>query len=480
MTNNNGLYSRIESICRKAFYLLSLLACTAGCQDFTDDSGMEMPEPDLKFVEETLSLSLDEQECTVDVVSNLPWRVKTSASWIELLSSNGQGSGSFSISVSKNTDVLPREAEITGWIIEDEDTKLKVKQEGMGIALKRRALKVSSKGAEEVIPFTTMVSYTYELSEGCDWIHVTDGEAITPGIVNESSLKLKIDPNMSDQEEERSASLYLKGANGVVDELVITQDNKPLEDIDYLRMFYENANGDNWIKKWNFDAELKTDAENWPGVTVVGGRVTEIDFSSSGLLKNNIEGKITPLCYLSELTSLKFKHQKIEGIPEEIGLLTRLQTLWIIECGAGGNLPESLGNNAGLTSLNISNHPSNTPEGFNNTFTGNLDMLINISGIVTIKAYCNNFSGSLPVIPLDENNEPTTWNSLKEFIVYTNGFTGNIPYGYGTVIEKSGSSGIFRVANNQLNGQIPADLKAWSQYAKRKKAWILDGNSLTE
>lgn len=480
MAKNNGLYSKIRSICWKAFYSLFLLICMAGCQDFTDDSGMQMPEPDLKFVEETLNLPLDKKEYTVDVESNLPWRVKTSASWIELLSSNGQGSGSFSISVSKNTDVVSREAEIIGWIIEGNDTKLKVKQEGMGIALKKRALKVNSKGAEEVIPFTTLVSYTYELSEGCDWIHVTDGQVITPGIINESFLKLKIDPNMNGNEEERSASLYLKGANGVVDELVITQDNKPLEDIDYLRMFYENANGDNWIKKWNFDAELKTDAENWPGVTVVGGRVTEIDFSSSALLKNNIEGQITPLCYLSELTSLKFKHQKIEGIPEEIGLLTRLQTLWVIECGAGGNLPESLENNAGLTSLNISNHPTTTPDGFNNTFTGNLDMLLNVSGIITIKAYCNNFSGSLPVIPLDENNMPTTWNSLKEFIVYSNGFTGNIPYGYGIVIEKSGASGIFRVADNQLSGQIPADLKAWSQYEKRKAAWILNGNSLTE
>jgi hypothetical protein len=31
-----------------------------------------------------------------------------------------------------------------------------------------------------------------------------------------------------------------------------------------------------------------------------------------------------------------------------------------------------------------------------------------------------------------------------------------------------------------LSGQIPSDIKAWSQYATRKKDWILKGNNLTE
>lgn len=470
--------------CRQGFWgiicFLSLLMGMASCQDFTDDTGRTMPEPDLKFADGTLNLLLEEKEYTVDIESNLPWRVKTSATWIDLLSSNGVGTGSFRISVSENANVAPREAEIAGWIIEGAETKLKVVQEGVGIALKKRALKVGAEGsAEEVIPFLTMVTYTYELSEGCGWIHVTDGAAITPGIINESELKLAIDP-YTDIDEGRTASLYLKGSNGVTDVLTITQDKKPLSDIDYLRMFYENANGDNWMKKWNFGAELKTDAVNWPGVTVTNGRVTSIDFSSTALVKNNIEGEITPLCNLSELTALKFKNQKITGIPEEIGQLSQLTTLWIIECATSGNLPESLGKCELLTSFNISNHPTATPVGFNNTFTGNLDMLINIPDMVTIKAYCNNLSGSLPIIPLDGNNKPTTWKNLKEFMIYDNGFSGNIPYGYGTAIEKSGSSGIFRVNDNQLSGQIPADIKAWSQYATRKAGWILQGNSLTE
>lgn len=91
---------------------LSLLMGMASCQDFTDDTGRTMPEPDLKFADGTLNLPLEEKEYTVDIESNLPWRVKTSATWIDLLSSNGMGTGSFRISVSKNANVAPREAEI--------------------------------------------------------------------------------------------------------------------------------------------------------------------------------------------------------------------------------------------------------------------------------------------------------------------------------------------------------------------------------
>ena len=474
------ILNRILSLCGQSCIgrigLLSLLIGLSGCQDFTDDTGVTLPEPDLKFVDEALNLPLDEKEYTVDIESNLPWRVKTSAAWIDLLTSNGLKSGSFKMSVTKNTDVASREAEISAWIVEGAETKLKVVQEGIGIALKKRTLKVGAKGSEEeVIPFATMVAYTYELSEGCDWIHVTDGEPITPGVVNDSELKLKIDP-YKDVEDGRSAYLYLKGSNGVTDMLTITQDKKPLEDIDYLRMFYEGANGDNWVKKWNFDAPLETNATHWPGVKFENGRVVQIDIQEP----NNIVGDITPLCELSELKVLKFKHQKITGIPEEIGHLSQLTNLWIIESAAGGSLPESLGECQLLTSFNISNHPTATPAGFENSFSGNLDPLIKIPGIVTIKAYCNDLSGSLPVIPLDGSNKPTTWKNLMEFMVYDNEFNGSIPYGYGAVIEKSGPKGIFRVNDNQLSGQIPSDIKAWSQYATRKKDWILKGNNLTE
>lgn len=461
-----------------AICVLFLLFGMASCQDFTDDTGRTMPEPALKFIDETLNLPLEEKEYTVNIESNLPWRVKTSATWINLLSSNGMGTGSFKISVSKNTDVAPREAEIAGWIVEGAETKLKVVQEGMGIALKKRVLKVGAKGsAEEIIPFSTMVGYTYKLSDpNCDWVHVTDAAAVTPGIVNGLELKLRIDPYL-DTEEGRTVELSLIGDNGVTDVLTITQDQKPLEDIDYLRMFYEKANGANWIKKWNFDAELKTDAKNWPGITVQNGRVTSIIFTTA----NNINGDMTPLCYLSELKTLKFLRQHISFIPKEIGLLTNLTVLWVRECSLSGEIPESISNCRLLTEVAFANTPNTTPDEFKNNLTGGIGMLINLPGLEVVKLYCNQFSGSLPSIPLDANNNPTTWKNLREFMVYSNQLSGTIPYGYGVSIgNKGGTAGYFWVNDNHLSGTIPADIKKIPRYEKDKQTRMLQGNNLTE
>lgn len=80
------------------------------------------------------------------------------------------------------------------------------------------------------------------------------------------------------------------------------------------------------VKKWNFDAPLETNATHWPGVKFENGRVVQIDIQEP----NNIVGDITPLCELSELKVLKFKRQKITGIPEEIGHLSQLNNCGLL------------------------------------------------------------------------------------------------------------------------------------------------------
>ena len=67
---------RIIQFCKQSHIgmigLLFLLLGLAGCQDFTDDTGKTMPEPDLKFADGTLKLPLDEKEYEVDqAVPNL-------------------------------------------------------------------------------------------------------------------------------------------------------------------------------------------------------------------------------------------------------------------------------------------------------------------------------------------------------------------------------------------------------------------------
>ena len=229
--------------------------------------------------------------------------------------------------VQANPLLTQREATVTGWITTDHTWSQTVMQEGVGMKLGKSAFMVSVSEQNIKIPFTTVVDYTCVLPDDCDWLELKSQPAVTPVEVNE--LELVVHVKKLTGMEERKVEISLNGSNGISLPIQITQSSKVVEltDIDYLKEFYKNANGANWTKKWNFNAPLKTDAVNWPGVTVVNGRVKEIVFFTP----NNIVGDITPLCHLSELVTLKFKHQKLTGIPEEIGMLEKLNTLWIIE-----------------------------------------------------------------------------------------------------------------------------------------------------
>ena len=242
-----------------------------------------------------------------------------------------------------------------------------------------------------------------------------------------------------------------------------------------LKAFFDQASGQNWVKPWKTDAPMETNATNWPGVTFENGRVTQIYMITA----NGIEGDITPLCNLLEIRKLQLKYQQLTGIPQEIGRLTKMTHFWMVESAASGMIPESIAKCSVLTEFNVSNHPTNTPNGFANSFTGSINPLVKIPTLVTIKVYCNNFNGSLPVLPLD-NGQPTTWKGLKEFMVYSNSFSGSILAGYGISIAKHGTSGLFWVNDNQLSGTIPDDIKALPRYEKDKATRILKGNNLTE
>lgn len=466
----------LHNIVRAKMSLLGIgiCACLLSCQDFSDDTGTTVLPSDLYFEEQQLEISFEEEEYNIPIESTHPWRVKTNAEWIDLVVPNGMGSGSYKMKIERNTDLLPREAEMIAWVIEGKEIKQKIVQEGIGIAFKKNVLTLFSEAQTVRVPFVALVNYTWTLSDGCDWITVKNTPSATPNEMKEQELVLNIKEFTG--EGKRTASLFLNGANGAIIPLSITQ-TKQLEgweDIDYLRMFYEGANGASWVKKWNFEAPLQTDTKNWPGVTVTNGRVTGIEF----VTENNIVGELTPLCYLSELAVLKLKRQKIASIPQEIGKLKKLTNLWVVECAATGTIPEEIAECGNLAELNLSNHPTATPAGFENSFAGEIGILLNNSNLRTIKIYHNAFTGPIPVLPLNSDNQPEAWPNLKEFYVYDNSFTGSIPIGYGYLFSKNSTT--VNVTNCGLSGKVPDDLKSWAYYQTNKDARFLSGNNLTE
>lgn len=443
------------------------------CQDFTDHMGFAVPKEEFKFGKDIVQLGYQEQEADLEIYASAPWRVKTDVAWVDIVKANDLGNGQYKMKVQANPLLTQREATVTGWITTDHTWSQTVMQEGVGMKLGKSAFMVSVSEQNIKIPFTTVVDYTCVLPDDCDWLELKSQPAVTPVEVNE--LELVVHVKKLTGMEERKVEISLNGSNGISLPIQITQSSKVVEltDIDYLKEFYKNANGANWTKKWNFNAPLKTDAVNWPGVTVVNGRVKEIVFFTP----NNIVGDITPLCHLSELVTLKFKHQKLTGIPEEIGMLEKLNTLWIIECAAKGSVPKSLADCKQLKALNLSNHPTATPAGFVNSFTGNLADLLKNEALQSIKIYLNAFTGNIPVLPLDAEGRPTVWKDLRELYIYNNPLSGGIPVGYGYLFNH-GATG--NISNCGLSGKVPDDLKRTSFYQRHRTSLFLKGNSLEE
>ncbi|MBO1364271.1 hypothetical protein JHU38_10935 [Prevotella sp. A2931] len=452
---------------------ICLCAFLCACQDFTDNTGFAVQGEDFKFGNDVIRLGFNEQEYESDVYASAPWRVKTNVDWLNMIMANGPGNGRYKMKAWANPSLVQREGTVTGWITAEHTWTQTVIQEGVGMKLNQSTFMVSISEQTLRIPFTTAVNYTCALPQNCDWLELKSQPSATPGEIKD--LELEITVKKLTGGEERQAEITLNGANGISLPVQIVQSTKIVEktDIDYLKDFYRNANGANWIKKWNLEAPLKTDAVNWPGVTVVNGRVTEIVF----VTPNHIVGDITPLCHLSELVTLKFKHQKIAGIPEEIGMLKKLNTLWIIECAGKGAVPKSLADCKLLTALNLSNHPTATPAGFANSFTGNFGDLLKNEALRSIKIYLNAFTGTIPTLPLDDEGRPTIWKDLRELYIYNNPLSGGIPVGYGYLFDK-GATG--NISNCGLSGKIPEDLKRSAFYQRHRASLFLKGNSLYE
>tara|TARA_R110000823_G_scaffold5765_11_gene22765 strand:- start:7 stop:435 length:429 start_codon:yes stop_codon:yes gene_type:complete len=119
---------------------------------------------------------------------------------------------------------------------------------------------------------------------------------------------------------------------------------------------YTATNGDNWIKKWDFNQPIST----WYGVTVVDDKIVSINLSS-----NNLVG----------------------SIPSSIQDLKYLESFNVFKNNLKGHFPSELFKIQTIKHINISF----------NMFTGNLPESISLaSGLVSLELFMNQFSGSLP------------------------------------------------------------------------------------
>jgi RHS repeat-associated protein len=162
------------------------------------------------------------------------------------------------------------------------------------------------------------------------------------------------------------------------------------------------------------------------------------------LVNNKLSGTIpTTIQNLQKLKYLRLLNNQLTGsIPSELGELTTLETLGLDNNQLSGNIPATLGNLYSLTSLGLS---TNRLEG---EVPASLANLVNLTALSISN---NQLTGTLP--PLNNLTK------LQYFAAGKNYFTGEIPSSYANFKDLI----TFSVENNVLSGNFPSFVGQWTK-----------------
>lgn len=231
-------------------------------------------------------------------------------------------------------------------------------------------------------------------------------------------------------------------SNSVQVTFEVTSPIVPNPDYIALRALYLSTDGDNWDSQTDGNPEWPTastfmiypitpppgyeNLQSWHGVyldndSVIGlyfpvtnnltgsippeiGDLSNLTFM--GLIDNNLSGGIPPeLGNLSNLISLSLIDNNFNGgIPTELGNLSNLTSLSLSDSGLSGNIPPELGNLASLTYLSLSN---------SNLNGGIPPELGNLSNLTSLDISNNDLSGSIP-------SELSNLSNLTSLSLYNN------------------------------------------------------------
>lgn len=100
--------------------IITIIAAFAvtGCLNKEDETGFVPQTPEISFTQESVNVEKGGGEVVITLNSNLPWRIRSSASWVSCNESNGPEGGDITIKVARNRLREERTAVLTAWVTE--------------------------------------------------------------------------------------------------------------------------------------------------------------------------------------------------------------------------------------------------------------------------------------------------------------------------------------------------------------------------
>jgi len=237
---------------------------------------------------------------------------------------------------------------------------------------------------------------------------------------------------------------------------------------------YNQTNGAAWNSKTNW---LTGKVSTWEGVTLTGGRVSELalpannlsgalsyhigflqELQSLNLSSNNLQGTLpVAFVFLQKLKVLNLSENKFTGaIPSFTGLLTSLTDLNLSKNQLSGAIPQTIVLLCKLKALNLSD----------NALTGSLPSQIGLlASLQGLYVSNNKLQGAVPV---------SIGKLKKATNIYldNNKLSGALP----TSLGDADSLVFFNAANNNLTGAVPQTLTK----LKRLYLFNVSGNDIVD
>ena len=396
-------------------------------------------KPVLTVSPDALNASDEGGVLELTVTSNVEWTltIPEDAIWVSAEKKAGEGNDVVKFTVSPNEGLEARETELvfaSGNLV---PVKVKLAQMGQEpfFAIDMEKVEAAYGGGTYAIAVTTNLAWTLAIPEEVTWISadVTEGE-------KDAVVTLTVDENIF--LEGREAVVVFSAGEELTVELPVSQQaGVPSHASDSLALakIYAIADGANWkeSRRWDFEKPIS----EWPGIKLDDdGRVIECSITNGTV--TTVEWEIPEeLSTLTALKTLQIVGSKLKGeIPAFFYDMTTLEVVRLNTNDLTGSLSEKLGQLTNLTDLYLNG---------NKQFGGNIPSAIGqLKKLVSINVAQTAVGGPIP-------QSLTGCESLKNFMAYSAGFTGEIPDFW----DQLPTIGVLQLYDNPgLEGPIPATI----------------------